>query len=39
MVKRILDLDLRGFPPIKAILHNIANKLLVDKDAGTVGIN
>jgi len=39
IVKRILDLDLRGFPPTKAILHDIANKLLEERDASTVGKN
>ena len=39
IVKRILDLDLRGFPPIKAILRDIANKLLAERDAGTIGKN
>ena len=39
IVECILDLDLKGFLPIKAILHNIANKLLADKNAGIIGIN
>jgi hypothetical protein len=39
IVKRILDLDLRGFPPIKDILCDIANKLLVEREASTIGIN
>lgn len=39
IVKRILDLDSRGFPPTKAILRDMANKLLAEREAGTVGIN
>ena len=39
IVKRILDLDSRGFPPIKDILRDMANKLLVEREASTIGIN
>jgi hypothetical protein len=39
IVERILDLDSRGFPPTKATLRDMANKLLVERDASTVGIN
>lgn len=39
IVERILDLDSRGFPPTKAILRDMANKLLAERDADTVGIN
>ena len=39
IVKRILGLDLRGFPLIKDILCDMANKLLVEREAGTIGIN
>ena len=39
IVERILDLDSRGFPPTKDILRDMANKLLAEREAGTVGIN
>ena len=39
IVEHILDLDSRGFPPTKATLRDMANKLLVERDASTVGIN
>jgi hypothetical protein len=39
IVEHILNLDSRGFPPTKAILRDMANKLLVERDASTVGIN
>jgi hypothetical protein len=39
IVERILDLDARGFPPTKAILRDMANKLLAERGAGAVGKN
>ena len=39
IVECILDLDLRGFLASKAILCDMANKLLAKRDGGTVGIN
>ena len=39
IVERVLDLDLRGFPPIKAIVRDIANKLLAECGRNLVGIN
>ena len=39
IVEHILDLDSRGFLPTKAILRDMANELLVEKDTSTVGIN
>ena len=39
IIDRILDLDLRGFPPSKDILRDMANKLLEVRNAGTVGKN
>src|SRR5438477_5776379 len=39
IVERILDLDSRGFPLTKAILRDMANKLLAERDAGTMGKN
>ena len=39
IVKRILDLNLRGFPPIKAILYDIANKPLAKRDASIIDKN
>ncbi|EKG08912.1 hypothetical protein MPH_14146, partial [Macrophomina phaseolina MS6] len=39
IVERILDLDSRGFPPSKDILRDMANKLLAERDGGTVGKN
>jgi hypothetical protein len=39
IVKCILDLNSRGFLPTKDILHDIANKLLAEREAGIIGIN
>jgi len=39
MVKRVLNLDLRGFPPIKAIVRDMANKLLAERGGNLVSIN
>ena len=39
VVKHILDLDSRGFPPRLRAVKDIANQLLADRDGGTVGIN
>ena len=39
IVARILDLDLRGFPPTKPILRAMADKLLAEKGGEPVGIN
>lgn len=37
MVRRVLDLDLRGFSPRLADVEDIANLLLADRNAGRVG--
>lgn len=39
IVERILELDSRGFPPTKAILREMANKLLAERGGGEVGQN
>ena len=39
VVKHILDLDSRGFPPRLRAVEDMANQLLADRDGGTVGIN
>lgn len=39
IVVRILDLDLRGFPPTKPILRAMSDKLLAEKGGKPVGIN
>lgn len=36
IVKYILDLDLRGFPPTYTAVRDIANKLLAARSAGQV---
>ena len=37
IVKHILDLDSRGFPPTHDAVRHIANKLLAERGAGAVG--
>ena len=39
IIKRVLDLDLRRFLPIKAIVQDMANKLLAERGGNLVGIN
>ena len=39
IIKRILDLDSRGFPPTKNIMWDIANRLLVERGGKPIGKN
>jgi hypothetical protein len=39
IVKYILDLDLRGFPPTYAAVRDMADKLLAARGAGHVGVH
>ena len=39
IIKNILELDLRGFPPTHALLQDMANKLLAERHEKPVGIN
>ena len=39
IIKRVLTLYLRGFLPIKAIVQDMANKLLLERGKNLVSIN
>ena len=39
IIKHILDLDKRGFPPTKAIIRDIANSLIVERGRQPIGKN
>jgi hypothetical protein len=39
IVRQILDLDSRGFPPRRSAVEDIANQLLAERDSGRVGKN
>jgi hypothetical protein len=39
IIRQILDLDSRAFPPRRSAIEDIANQLLAKRDSGRVGKN